>query len=367
MAERLTDLLHDSVDHLPVPHPDASAIAGAGRARRTRRRVGTIAAAVAAIAAVGVGGAVVADLGDGPARSSQVATQDDDPYAELGSYAAGGHVVVGDATVELTPAPHHLAQTSVGVVTQQFDGPDGTPFRLVRPDGTVTPLSIPTDAWSVSGDPGSARVAWLDPLRNEGWVHVWDVTTDREVATLGVELPGETPEGGKSGLREVQLDGDFVYVGTDQRTAHRIDWRTGADQELPFSPVAVHGGVATSFDDAGRWTLVDAATGELIRELGRRIETVTLAPDGEHVLVVRQEGSGSVASVEPTEPGGTPVELPGLTGMSSWSLGGLVVGQVDGASTLRRCDVAGRCEDTPVPWLDEENPLVLPADYLMLG
>ncbi|GAA4084835.1 hypothetical protein ACFFOS_23430 [Nocardioides kongjuensis] len=368
MAERLTDLLHHTVDGVPVPHPDAFAIAAAGRARRTRRRVGTVALAAAVVAVVGVGVAVVAGLDDGPARSSQVATQDPagKAYAELGAFSVGEHVSVGDSTVELSPAPHHLAQTSVGVVTQQHGG-DGAPFRLVRPDGEVSPLSIPADAWSVSGDPHHPRVAWLVPLQNEGWVHVWDVVGDQELASLRVELPGDTPEGGKSGLREVQLDGDFVHVGTDARTVHRVDWRTGEDQELPFSPVDVHDGVATSFDDDGRWTLVDAATGEVVRDLGRRIETVKLSPDGEHVLVVRFDDNGSRASIEPTT-GGTAVELPGFTGLSSWTVGGRVVGQLDREpATLRRCDVDGACTDATVSWIDDANPIVLPADYLMVG
>jgi hypothetical protein len=369
MAERLTDLLHRTVDDVPVPHPDAFAIATAGRARRTRRRVGTIAVAAAAVAVAGVGVAVVAGLDDGPARSSHVATQDtvDEAYAELGAFSVGEHVAVGDSTADLSPAPHHLAQTSVGVVTQQLGSSDGSPFRLVRPDGTVTPLTIPVDAWSVSGDPHHPRVAWLVPLKNEGWVHVWDVADDEELATLRVDLPGETPEGGKSGLREVQLDGDLVYVGTDVRTAHRVDWRTGEDQELPFSPVDVHDGVATSFDDDGRWSVVDAATGHVIRDLGRRIETTKLAPDGDHVLVVRFDDTGSLATIEPTA-GGTPVELPGFTGLSSWTVGGRVVGQLDeDPATLRRCRVDGACTDDPIPWIDDENPIVLPADYLMVG
>jgi hypothetical protein len=369
MAERLTDLLHHTVDDLPVPHPDPFAIATAGRARRTRRRVGAVAVAAAAVAVAGVGVAVVAGLDDGPARSSHVATHEsaDAAYAELGAFSVGEHVSVGDATADLSPAPHHLAQTSVGVVTQATLDSDGRAFGLVRPDGTASRLSIPSDAWSVTGDPHEARVAWLVPLKNEGWIHVWDVAADEELATLRVDLPGDTPEGGTSGLREVQLDGDFVYVGTDVRTVHRVDWRTGEDQELPFSPVDVHDGVATSFDDAGRWTLVDAATGTVIRHLGRRIETVKLAPDGDHVFVVRFDDNGSLASIEPTA-GGTSVDLPGFTGLSSWTLGGRVVGQLDeGPATLRRCSVDGTCRDTPLPWVDEENPMVLPADYLMVG
>lgn len=375
MAERLTDLLHHTVDDVPVPHPDTYAIAAAGRARRTRRRVGTVAVAAAVVAVAGIGVAVVASLDDGPARSSHVAGQDstDDAYAELGAFSVGEHVSVGDATADLSPAPHHLAQTSVGVVTQATlgsdgsDGSGGRAFGLVGPDGTATRLSIPSDAWSVTGDPHEPRVAWLVPLKNEGWIHVWDVAADKELATLRVDLPGETPEGGKSGLREVQLDGDFVYVGTDVRTVHRVDWRTGEDQELPFSPVDVHDGVATSFDDSGRWTLVDAATGDVIRDLGRRIETVKLAPDGDHVFVVRFDDNGSLAGIEPTT-GGTSVELPGFTGLSSWTVGGRVVGQLDESpATLRRCSVDGTCQDTPMPWVDEESPLALPADYLMVG
>ncbi|MDQ6526225.1 hypothetical protein RB608_21580 [Nocardioides sp. LHD-245] len=371
MAERLADLLHRTVDDLPIPHPDTPAIAAAGRARRTRRRVGTITAAAVVVAVAGVGTAVVAGLDDGPTRNSHVATQDpaDEAYAALGAWAVGEHVVVGDGSADLSPAPHHLAQTSVGLVTQQFGSTGGKPFSLVRPDGTVTPLAIPADAWSVAGDPRGARVAWLEPLVKEGRIHVWDVASDKELATVRVDLPGELPEGSTSGVREVQLDGDFAYVGTGRRTAQRVDWRTGDVKELPFSPVAVHDGVATSMNDDGSstgWTVVDAATGDVIRDLGRRISTTTLSPDGDHVVVVRSDGDGSVATIEPTA-GGTPVELPGFTGMSSWSVGGRVVGQVDGTSTLRRCDVDGRCEDAPIPWIDEENPLVLPADYLMLG
>jgi hypothetical protein len=369
MAERLTDLLHRTVDDVPVPHPDAFAIATAGRARRTRRRVGAVAVAAAAVAVAGVGVAVVAGLDDGPARSSHVATHDsaDDAYAELGAWAVGEHVVVGAATADLSPGAHHLAQTSVGVVTQQFGGSGGAPFNLVRPDGTVTPLSIPADAVTVDGDPNEPRVAWLVPLQDEGWITVWDVSTDKEIGTVRVDLPGSTPEGGRDVIQPVWLDGDFAYVGTDQRTTHRVEWATGADQELPYSPVSVRGGVAVSMDDDGTWQVVDAASGEVIRPLGRRLQTGLLSPDGRSVLVVRFDDEAALASIEPAR-GGPAVELPGINSLASWSRGGQVVGQPDDdPSSMRRCRVDGACTDTTIPWTYEEGPVVLPADYLMVG
>ncbi len=282
-----------------------------------------------------------------------------------GAWAVDRTVTVGSAQFDLPGTVTHLAQTSVGVVASQA-GTDN-PATLLEPSGNQRPLSIPSDALMISGDTSNARVAWLEPLVNKGVVHVWDVNKDTELAAVTVDLPGEVPEGGKSGVQEVQLDGDLAYVGTDQRTAQRIDWRTDDVEQVPFSPVDVHNGVGLSMDDDGRWSIVDAGTGAVIKDLGRQISTATLDPDGSYALVVRFNDAGSTASIESIidDPS---VDLPGITGLSSWTLNGELVGQVDDdTGTMRRCDTAGDCVDTPIKGLDKEHPVVLPADFLNVG
>lgn len=365
MAERLTDLLHHTVDDVPVPHPDTYAIAAAGRARRTRRRVGAVAAVVAAVAAVGVGG-LVGGLADGDARSSQVAGQGsaEDEYAELGAWSIGDQMMIGTTPAVVDPAPHHLAQTSAGVVAQQHVDGAGSHFMLVLPDGSQRELGIPWSAPTIDGDINAPRVAWLEPGTGEGVVHVWDVLLDREVARQQVDLPGMTPEGGREIIQPVQLDGDVVYVGTDQGSTHRIGWADGHDAELPFSPVSVRNGIAVSTDDTGTWRVVNAETGTTIRVLGRHVERAQVSPDGAHLLVVRTDDDP--AAVEPTR-GGAPVPLPGLTGINAWTRDGHVIGQSEGGTTLRTCSTDGDCELRPLPWVGDPNPLVLVADYLMVG
>ncbi len=56
-----------------------------------------------------------------------------------------------------------------------------------------------------------------------------------------------------------------------------------------------------------------------------------------------------------------------LKPISTWTADGHVIGQPDGERALRRCSVDGACEDREVPGLDEDEPLLVVADYLMVG
>ncbi|GAA1507773.1 SigE family RNA polymerase sigma factor [Nocardioides humi] len=364
----LRRLLDADVD-VSVPHPDAPAIAAQGRARRTRRRVAAVAAAVTAVVLLAAGGIVVRGLGD-DSRESQVtgreATDVYQEYAGWGAWATGRELTIGATTVTLDGPPQPLVQTSMGVVARQVDDSGAVHFSLIGPEGIERKLSIPASAPTIDGDPNGTRVAWLETGTDLGTVHVWDVVDDREVGTATVPLPGSTPEGGRTVLQPVVLERAYVYVRTDQGTTHRVEWATGDTVDLPYRVASSRTGITVTADDTGTWQVIDSASGTVIRTLGRRLESVTVSPDGRSLLVVEDGADGPEAHVEPYD-SDERTALPGIGPISTWTTDGHVIGQPDGERALRRCSIGGDCEDRDVPGLDDESPLLLVADYLMVG
>ncbi|KAB2812847.1 hypothetical protein F9L07_14065 [Pimelobacter simplex] len=368
MPEHLTELLHDSVDELAIPRPDARGIAARGRALRTRRRVGAVLVAAAVVAAVGVGTAVVAGIGDGD-PDSRVAHQDrtaPDPaaYDEWGAWIAGDRVTVGEASVHL-PGAYFVAQTSVGAVVQVAED-DAWSWVLVDPAGEQTPLSIPSDVVHVEGDPSQPRVVWLEPGDGELTAHIWDVATDRELIATGQPSAGTRADDPGADIRVPVLDGDSVYWTADDGVSWHVVWRGDRAiraEEHPF--LGVRRGTAI-VQDGERWLLWDVAAARALGPLDQRFSNPRLSPDGRYLLASDYTGDAPSVWVVPVA-GGTPTRLPGLSGLAAWTLDGHVIGQVDGAPTLRRCSVTGACDDRPVAGLTDEAPTLLVADYLMVG
>lgn len=370
MPEQLSALMHRSVDDVAVPPADALRIAGRGRTLRTRRRAATAIATATAVAAIGVGGIVVGDVLDGPPRGGDVAQHDrDDAKAEdatydaWGAYAAGDQVTIGGATVTLDAAPWFLAQTSAGVVGELSADDDRQAFVLVRPDGTVSRLSVPDSTTTIDGDPTAPRVAWIELGSDEGTVHVWDVAADREVAAVRVGLRGATPILGRQYLQPVQLDGDAVYVGTGTGSALRVNWRTGAVVEVPRAPVAVRAGTGIAYD-GDRWYVTDAATGRVRRSLGRDLQIASLSPDGQWVFSVDTRNQRGY--VVPAA-GGERVQVAGLGADSTWTRSGHLIGPGVAEHTVRRCSTDGTCEERKVEGLGPETPLPVVPDYHAVG
>lgn len=374
MPEQLSALMHRSVDALEVPHPDAAGIAGRGRALRTRRRVATVVAGAVAVGAIGLGGVVVDRAGDDRPRGADIAHEDqgDDraeteaaaaAYGAWGAHAAGERLTIGDTTVTLAAAPWFLAQTSAGVVAE-IAGPDDQPaFVLVRPGGSLSPLSIPAGTTTVDGDPTAPHVGWIELGTDEGTVHVWDVAADEELAAVRVSLPGATPIEGQQYLQTVLLDGDAAYVGTDSGSALRVSWRTGTVEEVPRAPVAVRAGTGVALD-GGRWLVTDAATGRIVARLDRDLQTASLSPDGQWVFYV--DTSDQLGYVVPVG-GGRRVEVAELGAGSTWTRDGHLIGPGGGEYTVRRCATDGTCEERQADGLGPDNPLPVIPDVHMVG
>ncbi|GAA3660405.1 hypothetical protein GCM10022237_20430 [Nocardioides ginsengisoli] len=368
MPEHLAHLLHASVDDLAVPHPDAHAIAARGRSMRTRRRVGAALVAAAAVAAIGVGAAVVHDIaGDRRSDSDRIAQQPHPgrAYDARGAWIAGDRITVGDATVRL-PGAISLAQTSVGVVAQVTRPKGASSWILIDPTGAQTRLSIPSTVNHVEGDPSQPRVAWLEPGDDELTAHIWDVAADREVDATG--QPSSGTRAGEVGpvVRAPILDGDDVYWTDDEGVSRHIVWRGRPEIRADrYSYASVRSGIAT-VRDGERWLVWDMAGERVVRRLDAGIGDADVSPDGRHLLLRIDSGATPSVVVEPTG-GGAAVRLPGLTGISAWTRDGHVVGQVAGEPTVRTCAVDGSCVDRPADGLDAAAPLVLVADYLMVG
>lgn len=368
MPEQLSTLMHDSVDGIEVPRPDAVGIAGRGRALRTRRRVAATVVTAVVVGAVGLGGVVLEGSLDGAPRNEHPpVTRQDDPtstYDAWSAWSVTGEVSIGGTPVRLPGGDaYHLAQTSAGVVAQYLTASSGAEFALVRPDGSTSPLSIPTSTPTIDGDISAPRVAWLVTRKDEVVLHVWDVTTDSELARITVPSPGTQAIDGRQVIQSVDLDGDVAYFGKQDGGARRVEWRTGRVDDLQVAPQSVRNDVATA-RDGDRWVVIDPATGEVRRPIDGTYLSATVSPDGAWLyLVAADVTKGYVVPVA----GGTPVLLDGLTAMATWSPDGHVVGQVGATPELLRCSTAGVCESRQVAGDDASAQSVLVADFLNVG
>jgi len=290
VTERLTDLLHRAADGLAIPPAPSAEVLRHGRSVRRRRRVGL--AAGVAVLAVGIG--VVATTGsDDPGAHRGVDPADTASGGLTGAVFSVGVTVYFDggakhATID-DKAIKSSYYTSAGLLVRHgnnIDSDGGGPqrFSLVRPDGTVSPVSVVTEEAVPGVDSAQPYLAYTEVVDGVVQVVVHDVSTDEEVAR--VSMPGSFEWGGWSGP-PVALSGDTVYVGTADVT-RTVNWRTGdigeTDVLQPGFPT-VRGGrtVNTTKHEA---TVVDVATGETLLSIPiGRSSYVTLSPDGRFATV----------------------------------------------------------------------------------
>jgi len=282
VTERLTDLLHRAVDDLVIPPAPSTVVISHGRSVRRRRRFSL--ATGAALLAAGVG--VAAIVGDAPADRGT------DP-ADTTSGLTGAVFSVG-VTVYWDGGAHHTTIddqaikssyfTSVGLLVRHgdnnaSDGGGPQRFSLVRPDGTVSPVSVVTEEIVPGVDPTEPYLAYTEVVDGVVQVVVHNVSTDEEVAR--VPLPGRLEWGGWSGP-PVALDGDTVYVGTLD-VIRTVDWRTGEMGKvdgLGSGYPSINGG-RTVGRTGDRATVVDVDTGEVLLSVAAgRHGYLALSPDG---------------------------------------------------------------------------------------
>ncbi|VXB84267.1 hypothetical protein [Nocardioides sp. AX2bis] len=365
MTDRLQQMLRDEADGLTVPPAPAGAVLEAGR-RRRRRRTGAAAAAAGALTVAVAGAAVGLGHLDRGGPSPDTAS---DPAAGSGAVFSVGRTVYLDdgaasARVDDTVVKS-LYYTSAGVLVRHGDDPasdGGGPqrFSLVRPDGSVSPVSVETEETAHATDPAQPYLAWAEATPDGAEVVVHDVDTDVEVAR--VPVPGRfswSPP-------PVSLDGDTVYVGGG-RTTWAVDWRSGevVDSGLDTLFPQVAGGRTVTTDREGS-SVVDAATGRVLlavpTEDGVFVD-VQLSPDGRYALLVSEPdvmttlgsaaGEVSVVDVGTGATVGLPPEIG--QGLPGWTPEGepfVVTGD-----TLVACSpVDGTCAETALEIEDLPDP-----------
>ena len=291
MTERLADLMHRAVDDLAVPPAPSAEVLRHGRAVR-RRRGYAVAAGTAAAVVVASGIGVVAlggddEKGNGKDRPDQVADTAGGltgPVFSVGTtvYLDGGSrtATIGDKAIK------SMYYTSAGVVVRHgnnnySDGGGPMRFSLVTPDGTVQPLDVTFEETVPSADPDEPYLAYAEVVDDVVQVVVLDVRDGSEAARVAV------PDAKKWGGWEappVSLDGDLVYVGTED-VQRVVDWRTGevstTEAVGPGFP-NVRDGHAVTYDRRTS-SVVDVSDGSVIFTAGKN-EFLMMSPDGRYAL-----------------------------------------------------------------------------------
>src|SRR6478609_4980660 len=165
MTERLTTLFHEEASTIEVPVPPADAVLSRGHdLRRKRRTVTAVVGAVAAIVLVGTTLTVAATLrGDSQVEPADL--PDDAAYQQLGAWARGDEVHVGNAAA-VVAAVTDLHYTSVGALALSRIAGTAT---LVSPDGTARRLDYIGVADGAVTDPATPYVGYADTITGATW------------------------------------------------------------------------------------------------------------------------------------------------------------------------------------------------------
>lgn len=321
MTERLSALMQLEADRLDVPPPPAGQVLAQGRALRRRRRLSVVGAAASALIVVG-GGAVILG-GDDPSRPTP--STGVDAAADPGvTFALGSTVYFDDATQQAViddKAVKSLYYTSVGVLVRHgnnsfSDGGGPQRFSLIRPDGTVSPVSVETEETVHATDPEQPYVAYAQDTGGTVEVVVHDVDTDTEVAR--VPVPGAS-----ASFLPVAISGDKVYLGAEGDD-FVIDWRTGEISQpgiVKGYPEVAGGRVSNS--DEGSATVVDAETGEELLSVSfEGYAYLSLSPDGRYATLEKDSMSGGGGVDVYDVDTGAHVQLPGSLFTYGWTVDG---------------------------------------------
>jgi WD40 repeat protein len=354
MTDRLSTLLHDEGAHLPVPTAPVEQVLAGGRALRRRHR--TRLALTAAITAVAVTAGAVAAIGlTRPDKTPEPAELPDRAaYQQLGAWAVGDEVHVGNHTV-LVPDTEELQYTSIGVVVTSSDNTR----TLVTPEGVTRPLdldlhhhperSIPSDV--VATDATAPYLAYVRVLGDDmGQLTVRDLTTGED-SSVGEPFR----VGGRGWVRSMWGDEvDYVHRDRDRL----VNWRTGARLPFPDAPSSLltfgglgHG-ITFGYDRSSEsWvvtSLVDNATVLTVPSQGYE-PAGSISPDGRYLAV---SGGGDGIDVYDIATGDAAhVDGPPDVTRYGWSPDGHLVGKSyrEAPSEVQVCDPAtGACRSTGI-------------------
>jgi hypothetical protein len=359
MTERLTALMTAEADLLDVPPAPTATVLTRGRTLRRRRRGAQLGTGLAALALVaGVGLAVTSgsdDRRDALDPSGSPSAGADAP--DLGAVFAIGpdvHLTGVDVVADIDDVTvKSMYYTSAGVLVRHgdnsySDGGGPQRFSLVGTDGVVTPLALVTEGIVHATDPSQPYVVYVDRpdgLDGVAVLHVRDVTTDSEVAT--VDLPEAT-----EGYSPASLDGDTVYVRNGSSVL-TVDWReatVGTSDTLTSEVVAGGHAIEGYGEDP---TVVDVATGRTLLSADLNPDAYgyfSLSPDGASaVLFVDDDTFGSGGASETTaydvETGAT-LTVPGASYDYGWTSAGDLF-RVSEPGIVTTCVVStGECAET---------------------
>lgn len=356
MTERLTALLHDEAADVLMPAPPTAAILHTGRRLRRRRRTAQVVGGGALALALVGGAAWALALGDSPGDGRAV-----DPattaYVDQGAFATGPtvHLATGE-TVDVGEPVKVLYFTSAGLLvrsgdTPWTDDPGPSNYSVVTPSGELRPLTLDLGDRVPATDPDQPVVAYAE-MSPDGAVEVVvrDVWRDEEVSRTPV--PGSFTWGGWE-APPVELDGDLVYVGLDERPAV-VDWRAEQVVETPAlltgSSVPTVAGGLTVLSGRDTVDVVDLASGDVVFSTpDEGYPYVTLSPDGRYAKVVHQDEreQGGFQLVD-LETGGVR-EVPGAAWEFGWTPAGNLVSVDLEAGELVTCPATGDgCTTDPV-------------------
>lgn len=337
MTERLSTLMHDEAAGLHVPAPPVDEVLAGGRAIRRRRRTRVaLGSAVAALAVVAAGAAVLnLDRPDTPPQPAKLS--DRAAYEQLGAWAAGHEVNLGNHTATVEGA-WQLQYTSAGVVVAFIDG-----YVLLTPEGVVEPLHLDLLDSSparpaVATDPTSANIAYVRALDGDRAQPVV-----RDLAT-GDETTVGKPFRATRWAGVDWISGDLMgyYRNGEGRV---VDWRTATPSHLTQPGWKNGSGVSIDIPSDGIWTLRSFAGDVLLTVPADPASTYgTLSPDGRFFAVSGTEPRISVYELAT----GEEAVIEGRSASDyGWSPDGHLVGRSPlSSSQLEICDpTTGECKD----------------------
>ena len=355
MTDRLTALMSAEADRLDVPSPPAADVLTRGRSLRRRHRAGQAVAGLAVLAVIGSGVVYLQDPGEeqGAAIDPAAAGEASSDRGVGAAFAIGTTVYLDEGETSAAiddKAVKSLYYTSAGVLVRHgnnsySDGGGPQRFSLITPEGTVKPLDLVTEETVHATDPTQPYVVYVQRVDKVATLHVRDVTTDREVAS--VDLPDATDP-----YSSPALDGDTVYVRNGD-SVFVVDWRSGevATSDSLTSEIVAGGHAVAGYGESP--TIIEVSTGEVVLAADLAPDSYgyfRLSPDGSSALLAAEdmnyvEGETVFMSSVYDVTSGEAATVPGASYDFGWTAGGDLF-KVSDDGVLTTCAVAtGDCSE----------------------
>jgi hypothetical protein len=270
MPDRLTALLQEQADNVPVPIAPAGDVIALGRSRRRRRRAACIAVGLSTLVTAVAIAAVAVPTGN---SDNVLEPADVIGLNEWGAVAVGRDVYVGDAHVRWDEDITAMYYTSEGVVVRS-----NGEYSMIRADGETSAISIDIPDRIPGFEPDSTRFAYALESGSALEIVVHDAATDKELARVAV--PKSATWGGWE-APSVAIDGGVVWMHLDSGWVE-ADWHTGKYRQVPGTRRThelANGRYAVQSGDT--WSIRDMADSSVVGTVDlRRGWYAFFSPDG---------------------------------------------------------------------------------------